>query len=607
MRYLALACDYDGTLATAGQVTQATLAALERLLASGRKLLLVSGRELDDLLRVFPYTHLFERVVAENGALLYRPASRESVLLGDAPPAEFIQALRARGIAPLAIGRVIVATRQPHENTVLEVIRDCGLELQVIFNKGAVMVLPGGINKATGLSAALRDMGLSPHNVVGVGDAENDHAFLRLCECSVAVAGALDMLQEHADIVTAADNGAGVSELIDALVANDLDVYEPRLTRHHILLGTRQDGTEVRVRPYGINLLLAGTSGSGKSTLATGFLERLAEAGYQFCVIDPEGDYENCAAAVVLGDDKRAPSVAEALQLIEYPEQNAVINLLGLALEDRPAFFAEFLPRLQALRVQTGRPHWVVVDEAHHLLPASWNPAGQVLTQELTGMLLITVHPDQVAPAVLSCVHAVLAIGESPVATLQAFSTAPGQRPPAMLPVFLPPGEALLWSKQPEARVEQFRIAPSRATRTRHRRKYALGDLGTDNSFYFRGPAGQLNLRAQNLMLFMQTAEGVDDATWLHHLRRGDYSDWFREAIKDEDLAAAARAIERQTRSPRLRAGSVSRKSFSSAIPSPPSRQPLGKAVTGRGTPRSKPVRIRCLQANSMAMPPVSF
>jgi hypothetical protein len=170
-----------------------------------------------------------------------------------------------------------------------------------------------------------------------------------------------------------------------------------------------------------------------------------------------------------------------------------------------------------------------------------------VLTQELTGMLLITVHPDQVAPAVLSCVHAVLAIGESPVATLQAFSTAPGQRPPAMLPVFLPPGEALLWSKQPEARVEQFRIAPSRATRTRHRRKYALGDLGTDNSFYFRGPAGQLNLRAQNLMLFMQTAEGVDDATWLHHLRRGDYSDWFREAIKDEDLAAAARAIERQT------------------------------------------------------------
>ena len=562
MRYLVLACDYDGTLATDGQVTPDTLAALERLLASGRKLILVTGRELEDLFHVFPHTHLFARVVAENGAVLYRPASGETILLGDAPPATFMQALHARGVSPLSTGRVIVATRQPYENAVLEVIRDCGLELQVIFNKGAVMVLPAGINKATGLRAALRDVGLSPHNAVGVGDAENDHAFLSLCACSVAVAGALRTVQERADIITQADNGAGVTELIEALVANDLESYEHRLTRHHILLGTRQDGTEVRVRPYGMNLLLAGTSGSGKSTLATGFLERLAEAGYQFCVIDPEGDYENCEAAIVLGDDQRAPSLAEVLQLLARPDQNAVINLLGLALEDRPAFFASLLAHLQALRVQTGRPHWVVVDEAHHLLPTSWNPVRQVFTQDLTGMLLITVHPDQVAPAVLSSVHGILAIGESPVTTLQAFSTAMGQSPPPLAPVSLPPGDALLWRPPSEAAVEQFRIAPSRATRVRHRRKYALGELGADKSFYFRGPDGQFNLRAQNLMLFMQIAEGLDDATWLYHLQRGDYSCWFREAIKDHDLAAAAAAIEAQAElSP-----AASRQGFKDAI-----------------------------------------
>ena len=72
-----------------------------------------------------------------------------------------------------------------------ETIRELGLELQVIFNKGAVMVLPAGVNKATGLAAALESLGLSPHNAVGVGDAENDHAFLALCECAVAVANAL--------------------------------------------------------------------------------------------------------------------------------------------------------------------------------------------------------------------------------------------------------------------------------------------------------------------------------------------------------------------------------------------------------------------------------
>jgi hypothetical protein len=39
-------------------------------------------------------------------------------------------------------------------------------------------------------------------------------------------------------------------------------------------------------------------------------------------------------------------------------------------------------------------------------------------------------------------------------------------------------------------------------------------------------------------------ASGVDDKTWLHHLQAGEYSRWFRNAIKDEDLAEEARSIE---------------------------------------------------------------
>jgi HAD superfamily hydrolase (TIGR01484 family) len=222
MRYLALACDYDGTLATDGRVGDETVAALERLRVSGRRLILVTGRELDDLLSVFSHTHLFDWVVAENGALLYQPSGRLEKVLGGRPPEHFIQALRDRGVQPLSTGRVIVATWRPHETTVLEVIAELGLGLQVIFNKGAVMVLPSGINKATGLAAALRELGLSPRNVVGIGDAENDHAFLSLCERAVAVANALPALKERADFVTRADHGAGVAELIDELIANDL-------------------------------------------------------------------------------------------------------------------------------------------------------------------------------------------------------------------------------------------------------------------------------------------------------------------------------------------------------------------------------------------------
>jgi HAD superfamily hydrolase (TIGR01484 family) len=229
MRYLALATDYDGTLAKDGRVDEETLAAIACLLDSGRKLILVTGRHLEDLLGVFPEIDLCEWVVVENGALLYRPSTREEKPLSEPPPQEFIKALQERGVDPLAVGRVIVATWHPHETTVLEVIRDLGLEWQVIFNKGAVMVLPSGLNKATGLSAALNEMGLSPHNVVGIGDAENDHMLLDFCGCGVAVANALPMLKEHADFVIKGDHGAGVIELIDKLLASDLQELEPQL------------------------------------------------------------------------------------------------------------------------------------------------------------------------------------------------------------------------------------------------------------------------------------------------------------------------------------------------------------------------------------------
>lgn len=232
MHYLALASDYDGTLAKDGRVDDNTLAALDRLRASGRKLILVTGRELNDLQRVFPQMDLFDCIVAENGAVLYWAASREEKQLGDRPPEEFVRALRDRNVDPLSVGRVIVATWQPHETAVLEVIRNLGLDLQVIFNKDAVMVLPSGINKATGLDAALSELKISPHNVVGVGDAENDHAFLDLCGCSVAVANALPMVKERADLVTKGSRGDGVVELIDKLIASDLSELNSQLKRH---------------------------------------------------------------------------------------------------------------------------------------------------------------------------------------------------------------------------------------------------------------------------------------------------------------------------------------------------------------------------------------
>jgi hypothetical protein len=428
--------------------------------------------------------------------------------------------------------------------TVLETIRDLGLEMQVLFNKGAVMVLPSGVNKATGLKAALDELGLSPHNAVGIGDAENDHALFHLCECSVAVANALPSIKEEADWVTQGDHGAGVVELCTALLRNDLRDIAPGLARHSILLGARETGEEVRLQPYGVNILIAGPSGVGKSTLAGGFLERLTERGYQFCIIDPEGDYSSFEGAVVLGDNRRAPNVDEVFELLGQPSQNVVVNLLGIALDHRPPFFAGLLPRLQELRATRGRPHWTVIDEAHHLLHASWDPTELTAPQVGRGTLMITVHPESVAPAALSAVDLVIAVGDSPGRTLTKFSQAVGQPPPSLAPVELQTGEAVAWFRRQPEPPFRFRSEPPKGERQRHHRKYAEGDLGPELSFYFRGPEGKLNLRAQNLHIFMQLADGVDDNTWLHHLRNGDFSNWFRAIIKDSELADEAAQVE---------------------------------------------------------------
>jgi HAD superfamily hydrolase (TIGR01484 family) len=214
----ALATDYDGTLAREGVVAEATLDALRRLKASGRQLVMVTGRELPDLQRVFEHAAMFDAIVAENGALLHRPELGETRALAPAPPAAFLDALRARGVEPLAIGHTIVATRSENAATVEAVIQALGLDWRAILNKDSVMCLPAGVDKASGFAAALQALGLAAERVLGVGDAENDHAFLAECGVSAAVADALPELKAAVDIVTPEGAGAGVRWLIDRLL-----------------------------------------------------------------------------------------------------------------------------------------------------------------------------------------------------------------------------------------------------------------------------------------------------------------------------------------------------------------------------------------------------
>ena len=221
MNFDALATDFDGTIACDGKVDEATAATLRRAKSAGMRLVMVTGRELPDLFRTFDRVDLFDRIVAENGAVLYEPQSGSVEVLGQPAPAALVEALTARGV-PLSVGHCIVATVEPFEHEVLTAIRDLALEWHVIFNKGSVMALPADVTKATGLAPALAALGVSPSRTIGIGDAENDQAFLRLCGLSVAVANALPSVKELADVVTSGARGAGVTELIDDLLTGRL-------------------------------------------------------------------------------------------------------------------------------------------------------------------------------------------------------------------------------------------------------------------------------------------------------------------------------------------------------------------------------------------------
>ncbi len=395
------------------------------------------------------------------------------------------------------------------------------------------------VNKATGLKAALDELALSPHSVVGVGDAENDHAFLASCECAVAVANAVPSLKETCDLVTEGEQGAGVVELAASLMDDDLAGVPLERARHPPRHGRWRGGPGRGLR----------RAGPHRGAVAQRQVDRGVGAGRAHpggrlpdLPDRPRGRLRRgLGDAVVLGDPERAPTHDEVLHIIDDSARSVVVNLLGVPIDDRPGYFSEILMRLAAVWGRVGRPHWLVVDEAHHMVPEGFDLQSSGTLDDAGAVLAITVHPDSVSAPVLREFTAVVAVGDEPSGVLDAFSQA--ERPD--VPGELPTGELVLW--RPGDDPVHLTLTPSEGERRRHIRKYAAGTLGEDSSFYFRGPDDRLNLQADNLNLFLRLGEGVDEETWEFHRGNGDYSHWMAECVKDEELASAVAEIEQDS------------------------------------------------------------
>ena len=535
MHFLAFAVDYDGTIAENGNVPEHVCTALASLKASGRKLLLITGRELQALKHHFTQLDLFDLVVVENGALLYDPRTDTEELIADSASTALVERLRDKGVSPLSVGRSVIATWHPFEDAVINSIRELGLELQMTFNKDAIMVLPTGVNKASGLSAALLRLGICELNVVGVGDAENDHAFLAICGCAAAVNNAIDSIKARADICLSQDHGRGVCELIDMLLQKDAALVP--VERIGVQLGRTADARKVWLPPESV-LLVIGNSGSGKSSYVTWLTERMVEAHQGFCIIDPEGDYLSLDGAVTVGGLTTPPTTEESLHHLLQARLNVVVSTLALDPAARVQLFGELLPFIQQLRSSTGRPYWMVVDEAHYMLPhcAAW-PPGFLANM---GAIIVALDFDQVCPSLLDAVDVLVTLGSTARELVQRYAQHTQRRCPEFPARSSAPDYFCLWDVRHGGDVVLMAQQQPEQKHHRHSGKYAVGDVGAWHAFYFPS----LDQRASNLAEFLSSLARLDDPAFRQHREAGDFSNWFREVIRDDVLANETRLLE---------------------------------------------------------------
>ena len=553
MRFRVLALDYDGTIAEAGRLHPEVRAAIEELRRGGIAVVLVTGRILDDLVRVAGGLQLFDAVVAEGGAVLALPQGGRTLALADPPAPALLEALGRAGIEAVA-GRCIVEAGAEHAPRILELIQELDLPLVILFNRGRLMVLPQSISKATGLREALGALRLSPHNAVGIGDAENDHALLDACELGVAVPWATPALKAAADLVLEGSDLRAVAAYIRGMGP------EPRLPltrtpRGSALLGLSPEGRPVTLAVRGRNVLVAGEPGSGKSWLAGLLCEHLIRERYSVCVIDPEGDYgtlEALAGVLVLGADG-APSLRDLWRVLRFPEVSVVVNLSTTPPGERREFVPAFLKLAAELRRETGLPHRIVVDEAQYFLDHP--DALRMLDLDLASYMFVTYKASRLLSPVLKSSEVLLVTRETDPHEVRALRAVLGgagsDREWERILGGLAIDEAALLEQQSGV-PRPFTIAPRVTAHVRHRHKYVEVPVAPRHAFVFThhgvptGPrAGTLRELAS--LLAARPAPEIDG-----HLQRHDFSRWIEDVFRDRETAEGVRELEeRQRAAPR--------------------------------------------------------
>jgi hydroxymethylpyrimidine pyrophosphatase-like HAD family hydrolase len=513
-QFRAAVVDYDGTLTDAQRPDAQVLDAVRGVRATGRKCVLVTGRILAELRADFPDVNdHFDAIVGENGGVLWLPGTEDRAIATPVDPG-LEAALRSRGVHAHR-GWVLLATETTYDDIVNEEIARLGLEVQIIRNRGALMVLPAATAKGSGVMEALKALGLSHHSAVGIGDAENDHSLLDMCEIGVAVANAIPSLKMRADLVLARPNGAGVREFLLGPFLLGVPGIESK--RWRITLGKTHDGTAVTIPASGVNVEIYGQSGAGKSFMAGLIAEQLMALRYIVCVIDLEGDHVPLAdlhGVMPIGGPRTLPEPAEAARLLT--EGVSVVVDLSMVPDARKREYAvALLDALHQTRNRCGLPHWIVVEEAHVPMPAGHE--GWWCREPSAGFCLVSYRPELVCPHLTSQADVVLTL-ESPTRAVIV--------------------------RRREATLQRFSSAARAVAHVRHWHKYLEGRLPQHRHFYFRDAQGLTGHVAGNVSGFMSVVRHAEADVLRYHAARRDFSRWLGDLFRDAGVARVTRSAE---------------------------------------------------------------
>ncbi len=512
----AVAFDYDGTLALHGRVTDDARKALADARAGGLMLLLVTGRRAPEMHRIFPQSEeLFDAVVSENGALL---AVRGSILrLAPVLPVEFSARLTKLGV-DYELGDCILSCDISRVRDVTDTIAQLKLDLQVVPNRGRVMVLPAGVSKASGLNAALYQLGLSPHNVIAVGDAENDVDMFNAVGTGVAVGNAVDYVKSCADVVLDRPGGEGVAELVCGRAVGKWGPLDP--APKSMQIGQFADGSNVLVPAAMANVLIRGASNAGKSTLAGLLVEGWNRLAYRVLIIDPEGDYVGLGelpGVVVLGAGE-LPSEKVLGTLLRWGGLSVVLDLSTMDADETRAYLAQLGGMITRLREACGMPHWVVLDEAH--VPLGRRGPMKGIRLRDTGFALVTYQPAGLSKLDDSRFDVVLT----------AVARDAGKRRQVLI-------------SDADHDCVPFLPDDRRTRHVRHWHKYFGANLPENHWFWFNWPDGRTYHTARNVDEFAATLADAPVPVLEKHLRAGDFSRWLR-GMKSQDLGEIVLDVE---------------------------------------------------------------